>query len=112
MISTSPLFAEEKAEIPASVTVHQMATDGPIAKAIASEAIRLDAERSPQPQHQARVASTTSRTATGALIGFGAGAALGMTVGQEACLKEPRWHCAKVGVPFAAVGALIAWLHR
>jgi hypothetical protein len=112
MIPPSPLLAEEKAEMPAPVNVQQATTGGPIANAIASEAVRFDAERSPRPPHQAHAARTWSRTATGALIGFGAGAALGMTIGQEACLNEPRWHCAKVGVPFAAVGAVIAWLHR
>ena len=51
--------------------------------------------------------------AKGALIGFGIGAALGATVGQEACLHSPRWHCAVgAGTMFAAIGAGIAWLHR
>jgi hypothetical protein len=49
----------------------------------------------------------------GGLIGFGTGAVLGTTVGAEACLHDPRWHSAvKVGVPLAAIGALIGWLHK
>ena len=49
----------------------------------------------------------------GGVVGFGIGAVLGATVGAEACLNEPRWHCAaKVGVPIAAIGALLGWLAR
>jgi hypothetical protein len=59
-----------------------------------------------------RVALSRRSILTGGLIGFGIGGALGMTVGQEACLHEPRWHCLKVGLPFAAIGALIGWLHK
>ena len=58
------------------------------------------------------VALSRRSIVTGGLIGFGVGGVLGMTVGQEACLHEPRWHCLKVGVPFAAIGALIGWLHK
>jgi len=51
--------------------------------------------------------------AIGGLAGFGIGAVLGTTVGAEACLHEPRWHCAvKVGVPLAAIGVFIGWLHK
>ena len=112
MISTSPLVADEKTEMPTPVNMHTLTTQGPIAKAIASEAIRLGAERSLRQQRSPNFARTWSSVGTGALIGFGVGAALGMTVGQEACLNEPRWHCAKVGIPFAAIGALVAWLHK
>ena len=47
------------------------------------------------------------------LAGLGIGAVLGTTVGAEACLHEPRWHCAvKVGVPLAAIGVFIGWPHK
>jgi hypothetical protein len=59
-----------------------------------------------------RAALSRRSILTGGLIGFGIGGALGMTVGQEACLHEARWHCLKVGMPFAAIGALIGWLHN
>jgi hypothetical protein len=59
------------------------------------------------------VASSRNSIVIGGLAGLGIGAALGTTVGAEACLHEPRWHCAvKVGVPFAAIGVLIGWLHK
>jgi hypothetical protein len=62
-----------------------------------------------------RSTTTPSRNSmlVGGLVGFGIGAALGTTVGAEACLQEPRWHCAfKVAVPIAALGALVGWLHK
>ena len=62
-----------------------------------------------------RSTTTPSRNSmlVGGLVGFGIGAALGTTVGAEACLHEPRWHCAvKVGVPLAAIGVFIGWLHK
>jgi hypothetical protein len=59
------------------------------------------------------VAPSRDSILMGGLIGFGSGAVLGTTVGAEACLHEPRWRCAvKVGVPIAAIGALIGWLHK
>ena len=112
LISTSPLVAAESMEMPASAQMRESTTPGPIVKAMVSEAVRLAAERPVRERHPPASARTWRRTGMGALIGLGAGAALGMTVGQEACLNEPRWHCAKVGIPFAAIGALVAWLHE
>ena len=60
-----------------------------------------------------KVAPSRDSILIGGLIGFSIGAVLGTTVGAEACLHEPRWHCAvKVGVPIGAIGALIGWLHK
>ena len=59
------------------------------------------------------VAPSRNSIVIGGLAGFGIGAVLGTTVGAEACLHEPRWHCAvKVGVPLAAIGVFIGWLHK
>jgi len=75
--------------------------------------LRVDGERLQlDTTSRPRMAPSRRSTLTGGLIGFGIGGVLGMTVGQEACLGEPRWHCLKVGVSFAAIGALIGWLHR
>jgi hypothetical protein len=59
------------------------------------------------------VAPSRDSMVIGGLVGFGVGAVLGTTVGAEACLHEPRWHCmVKVGVPIATIGVLIGWLHK
>ena len=111
-ISTIPLAAQETTSMLSPANVGRSTVPGPIATAIASHAARLDAAGTPRSPRSPHLARTWSGVGTGALIGFGAGAVLGMTIGQEACLNEPRWHCAKVGIPFAAVGALVAWLHK
>jgi len=52
-----------------------------------------------------------NRILAGAAVGFGIGAVLGVSIGAEACLNEPRWHCAvKGGVTIGALGAFIGWL--
>ncbi len=52
-------------------------------------------------------------TLIGGVIGFGIGAALGVTLGAESCLNEARWHCAvKAGASIGAIGAVVGWLHR
>jgi hypothetical protein len=108
-----PVAAQDETASSASAKTREPAIQGPVAKTLAREAIRLAAER---PEVGKPLASNFARTwssvGKGALVGFGIGAALGMTVGQEACLHEPRWHCTKVGLPFAAIGAAIAWLHK
>jgi ABC-type nitrate/sulfonate/bicarbonate transport system permease component len=103
MTSALPVTAQERID----------RTAGPISRAMTLEAVPLAAER-PEVGKQLtpNFARTWSRAGKGALIGFGIGAALGMTVGQEACLNQPRWNCAKVGTPFAVIGAAIAWLHK
>jgi hypothetical protein len=103
MTSALPVTAQEKID----------RTMGPISRVMTFEAVRLAAER-PEvgKQHTPNFARAWSSVGKGALIGFGIGATLGMTVGQEACLNQPRWHCAKVGLPFAVIGAAIAWLHK
>ena len=74
---------------------------------VAGERPELRAALSPS------VAPSRDSILMGGLIGFGIGAVLGTTVGAEACLHEPRWHCAvKVGMPIAAIEALIGWLHK
>jgi hypothetical protein len=56
-------------------------------------------------------AASRSGAVKGAMIGAGIGAVLASTIGQEACLNAPRWHCAaKGGVTLGALGALIGWL--
>jgi hypothetical protein len=53
--------------------------------------------------------SKRDRIIAGALIGFGVGAVLGVTVGQEACLGGSKWGCIAQGGGFgAAMGILIA----
>jgi hypothetical protein len=73
---------------------------------------RTDAESPLRRQRSPNFARTRHSAGKGALIGFGIGAVLGMTVGQEACLNEPRWHCARVGISGAMIGAAVAWLHK
>jgi hypothetical protein len=46
----------------------------------------------------------------GATSGFLAGVLLGPTVGAEACLNRPMWHCVvEGGVGLAVIGALLDW---
>jgi hypothetical protein len=74
---------------------------------VAGERSELRAALSPT------VAPSRTSIVIGGIAGFGIGAVLGTTVGAEACLHEPRWHCAvKVGVPLAAIGVFIGWLHK
>ena len=48
----------------------------------------------------------------GALIGVPIGVLAGVTIGAEACLDSEKWKCAVGGaVTYAALGALIDWLH-
>jgi hypothetical protein len=48
----------------------------------------------------------------GALIGLPIGAVAGVTIGAEACPDSQKWKCAVGGaVTYAALGALIDWLH-
>jgi hypothetical protein len=111
--SVIPVAAHDGTKTVASFHIHELSTHVPVAKAITREAIRLSRGRlGVGKQLTPNSARTWSSVGKGALIGFGIGAALGMTVGQEACLNQPRWHCAKVGVPFAVIGAAIAWLHK
>ena len=61
-------------------------------------------------QQTAAPPSKRRRILTGALIGFGVGAALGLTVGQESCLNQSKWVCAANGGGVGAgIGALIGW---
>ena len=47
----------------------------------------------------------------GMLLGLGIGAIAGATIGAEACLHKPLWHCGvAASVTYGAVGALIDWL--
>ena len=108
--SAVPATAREGNDVAVSIDAYRAAPEGPIVRAVGLEASRL-AESHGQPA-PASAAGTGRRVATGAAIGFGIGAVLGMTVGQEACLNEPRWHCAKVGAPFAIIGAVIGWLRK
>jgi hypothetical protein len=65
------------------------------------------------PEVRSTVAARRTSIWVGGLLGLGIGAALGTTVGAEACLHEPGWHCAvKVGVPMAAIGAVVGWLAK
>jgi hypothetical protein len=49
----------------------------------------------------------------GAGAGFLLGALLGPTVGAEACLNRPMWHCVvEAGVELGAIGALIDYEHK
>jgi hypothetical protein len=49
------------------------------------------------------------RVVSGAIVGAAVVAVLASTVGQEACLGGPRWHCAAGGAAYgAAIGALAA----
>src|SRR5262245_44274065 len=111
-ITALVLVASMAAAIPVS------AQDGaarPIARAMELHAKRLArvaqiAQPAPPP---ASKAGSGKRVVTGAAIGFGVGAVLGSTIGQEACLDSPVWHCAVgSGALFGAIGGLIAWLTR
>ena len=94
-----------------SFALRAQTIQGPVAKAITPEAVRLAEERSVRQQLSPNFAKTSSRVGEGALVGFGIGALLGATVGQEACLHSPRWRCAVgTGTMFGAIGAVIAWL--
>jgi hypothetical protein len=64
--------------------------------------------RSFSPQRELKIEREGDPLWDGAVIGFAAGALAGATVGQEACLNEPLWHCAVPnGLVFAGIGALI-----
>lgn len=112
VISTVPLGAQARVEA-ASLDVRESTTQAPVAGAripivVPLGAILLEPSRELSPIF----AKTSGSVAKGAIIGFAVGAVLGTTVGQEACLHSPRWHCAVgAGTMFAAIGGLIAWLH-
>ena len=60
----------------------------------------------------ATVTLSRSGAIKGAAIGFPIGAIAGVTIGAEACLGKPKWHCAVgAGLTYSAIGALIGWLH-
>ena len=106
MSSAFPVAAQEKTEAVGSFTIRADAN------VIIPDAIGRAAEPLGQPRSP-NVARSGGGVAKGALIGFGIGAVLGATVGQEACLHSPRWHCAVGGgAMFAAIGAGIAWLRK
>jgi hypothetical protein len=111
--SVISVAAHDGPETAASFDTRELTTHGPVGKAITHQAIRVTTERlEVGKQLTPNFARIWSSVGKGALIGFGIGSALGMTVGQEACLGQPRWHCAKVGVPVAVIGAAIAWFHK
>ena len=63
-------------------------------------------------QTAAPVSHSRSGAIKGATIGFPIGIVAGVTVGAEACLGRPKWHCAiGGGLTYSALGALIGWLH-
>ena len=60
----------------------------------------------------AHVFHSQSGALKGAIIGFPIGVFAGVTLGAEACLHRPKWHCAVGGgLTYSALGALIGWLH-
>ena len=112
VISALPVGAQERTETAVSFDMPERTTEGLFAKASTPDAIRLAVHASkvgtPLPSSFAK---TDRRVMKGALIGFGIGALLGTTVGQEACLHSPRWHCAVgAGTMLGAIGAVIVWL--
>jgi hypothetical protein len=112
-----PVSAQEKAETPMSFDSRSPASQAADPRARTGPSGDLFWVARERPALRAalsrNVAPSRDSILTGGLIGFGVGAVLGTTVGAEACLHEPRWHCAvKVGVPVAAIGALIGWLHK
>lgn len=53
--------------------------------------------------------SRRRKIVTGALVGFGVGALLGVTVGQEMCLDSSKWQCVGLGGSMGAFfGIMIA----
>jgi outer membrane lipoprotein SlyB len=64
--------------------------------------------RSVSPQSELKIEREGDTLGNGAANGFVAGALAGSTVGAEACLNEPLWHCAVAnGLFFAGIGAWI-----
>jgi hypothetical protein len=48
----------------------------------------------------------------GAALGFALGGLAGVTVGAEACLRQPMWHCfVASGIEMGALGAYVDWRH-
>ena len=106
---TMVLVAAVLAGVPAGA---EERTVQPIARSIHAHAARLAGQ--PGSRVPATNAARTGRSvAKGAVIGFGVGAVLASTIGQEACLDSPRWHCAVGGgVLFGLIGGAIAWLMK
>lgn len=65
-----------------------------------------------KPESGLRIDRRGDSLLNGALIGVPIGALAGVTIGAEACLDSEKWKCAVGGaVTYAALGALIDWLH-
>lgn len=91
--STAPVFTFRAEQVPlASGEPGGQNADGQV----------LDAS-APDAQQPQRPASRAERMWAGAIIGAVAGAVLASTVGQEACLGKPRWHCTAMGGSYGAV---------
>jgi hypothetical protein len=61
---------------------------------------------------QAPISHSRSGAIKGAIIGFPIGVLAGVTIGAEACMGKPKWHCAVGGgLTWSGIGALIGWLH-
>jgi hypothetical protein len=70
------------------------------------------APQKPAQTVQRAVSHSRSGAIKGAIIGFPIGVFAGVTWGAEACLGQPKWHCAvRGGLTYSALGALIGWLH-
>jgi hypothetical protein len=49
----------------------------------------------------------------GALIGWGVGALIGLTIGAEGCLHRSEWHCVvEGGMSYALIGVVIDFAHK
>ncbi len=60
-----------------------------------------------------RIAREGDRLLNGVLIGAAIGVLAGTTIGAEACLDSPMWHCAAGGAAvWGGIGALVDWLHK
>jgi hypothetical protein len=60
-----------------------------------------------------KIAREGDRLLNGFIIGAAIGVLAGTTIGAEACLDSPMWHCAVGGAAvWGGIGALADWLHK
>lgn len=94
------------------VTRASGATIGGTLGTLAPSSITVNGEAIPY-EPGLKIAREGDRLLNGFIIGAAIGAASAATIGAEACLDSPLWHCAVGGaLGFGAFGALIDWLHK
>lgn len=84
---------------------------GPL-DAVSPSSITVNQEKIPY-EPGLKIAREGDRLWNGIIIGAGIGIVAGTTIGAEACLDSPMWHCAAGGAAvWGGIGALVDWLRK